>query len=256
MNEVKCLDAGYVRLVDSMGGDLRVVNSAKASFKKSSTEIGPNEIGLIKFLGEHGHTSCFRNNIVTFEIKMPLMIFMQLQKYFVGSNHTFDNLNAASGRYITMDKEFYVPDQTQWRGIPANRKQGSAAPLDNPIMRDCLLEQDIPVSEMLQEYVAQGLMNYESAIAAGVCVEQARLFLPAYALYTVAYWTCSLQTLTHVLNQRVKTDAQREWGDYTRAFYNLTHHLWPLSMDALLEPEVKKLLENSSTTTSTSSASS
>jgi thymidylate synthase (FAD) len=71
------LDRGYVRLVDYMGGDLSVVNSARVSYAKESKELSPNDIKLIKFLAREDHMSPFRHATVQFECYAPLMVARQ-----------------------------------------------------------------------------------------------------------------------------------------------------------------------------------
>lgn len=41
---INVLDRGYVRLVDTMGCDLSVVNSARVSYDKESTELTDKDI--------------------------------------------------------------------------------------------------------------------------------------------------------------------------------------------------------------------
>ena len=48
-----------VELVDSLGTDLTVVNAARVSFNKHSTEMSTGDEKLIKYLAEHGHWTPF-----------------------------------------------------------------------------------------------------------------------------------------------------------------------------------------------------
>lgn len=86
----------------------------------------------------------------------------------------------------------------------------------------------------LQEYTELGLSKYEAALADGVCAEQARLFLPAYGLYVRWYWTASVQSVAHFLNQRLEHDAQKEIQEYAKAILSLIEPLFPVSLDHLL----------------------
>lgn len=116
--KINVLDRGYVRLVDHMGSDLSVVNSARVSYAKQSKELSPNDTKLIQFLAREGHTSPFRHATVQLEFYAPLMVARQHWKYVVGSDHTMDAWNEASRRYITIDVENYVPQPLQWRSKP------------------------------------------------------------------------------------------------------------------------------------------
>lgn len=223
---IRVLDNGYVRLVDSMGTDLSVVNAARASYAKESHDLNSNDIRLIKFLVREGHHSPFRHAFVSFELKAPLMVARQHWKYVVGSDHTMDGWNEASRRYITMEPEFYIPGHKDWRSKPDNSKQGSGGPID-PFTGGLF-------TSRLVDYIDQGITNYEMAIGSGVAPEMARLFLPAYGMYTIYRWSASLQSVVHFLNQRVAEDAQLEIQNYAKAVLRLTRPLFPVTIDAML----------------------
>lgn len=112
MSFVKVLDEGYVRLVDHMGSDLTVVNAARVSYAKESSQLSERDIKLIKFLAGEGHTSPFRHAIAQFEVYAPLMVARQWWKYVVGSAHyegtgdSLDAWNESSRRYITEEPVF------------------------------------------------------------------------------------------------------------------------------------------------------
>ncbi|WP_199615186.1 FAD-dependent thymidylate synthase [Paenibacillus alkalitolerans] len=233
MNIIDVLDKGYVRLVNHMGSDLTVVNAARVSYAKESKELTEKDIKLIKFLAKEGHTSPFRHAVLQFEVYAPLMICRQWWKYVTGSAHyegTGDSLeawNESSRRYITEEPTFYIPSKDQWRGKPENSKQGSGDAVE-PELGEKLTRE-------LMEYVEQGVAKYEAALADGVCAEQARLFLPAYGMYVRWYWTASLQSVAHFLNQRLAHDAQVEIQLYAKAVLELTNPLFPNALNEMLE---------------------
>lgn len=213
-----------------MGSDLAIVNAAKASFQKESIEYGGPENRILHFLIREGHTSPFRHSFVTFEVKAPLEVARQWWKYVVGSDHTMDGWNEASRRYITMDTEFYVPGSLEWRSKPESRKQGSGPLLSQS---DGYL-----LTQQLLDYVAEGRNLYEWAMnEMNVAPEMARLFLPAYSLYTVWRWSASLQSVVHFLTQRLGSDAQHEITKYAEAVRELLEPHFPNTVDAILNYE-------------------
>jgi thymidylate synthase (FAD) len=222
---INVLDKGYVRLIDVMGSDLSIANAARASFAKESKEMTSGDARLIDFLARENHMSPFRHAFMTFEFKAPLMVARQHWKYVVGSDHTMDSWNESSRRYITMDPEFYVPNKEEWRLAPDNKKQGSGGPID-PWTGSLLTQQ-------LDEYIEQGEALYNMAMQNGVAAEQARLFLPAYGMYVIYRWSCSLQSVALFLNQRLEEDAQREIQDYARAVKELIKDKFPVSIPLL-----------------------
>jgi len=221
---IPVLDKGYVRRVDFMGSDLSVVNAARASFAKESTELNQADARLIAFLLKEGHFSPFRHAFITFEFKAPLMVARQHWKYIVGSDHTMDSWNESSRRYVTSDEEFYIPGPDQWRSAPENKKQGSGDIVSFEIGGLAF--------QLLMEDVERQLSHYRWAMDNSICAEQARLFLPAYGLYVNYRWSASLQSVLHFLSQRLAEDAQVEIQDYAKAVYKIIQPLFPVTLGA------------------------
>lgn len=220
---IPVLDKGYVRYIDSMGGDLAVVNSARASYAKEVDDISQADARLIGFLMREGHFSTLRHSFFTVEMKAPLMTARQIFKYVVGSAHTdpFLGWNESSRRYITEHSEFYEIQSDQWREAPENSKQGSGGPLDKftgSFYTDAFIK-----------HAKEGEALYQSALEAGIAPEQARVFLPAYSLYVTWRWSMSLQGLVHFLMQRLASDAQDEAQSYARAVRRLAQPHFPIT---------------------------
>jgi thymidylate synthase (FAD) len=226
INLIDVLDKGYVRLVDNMGSDLSVVNAARASFAKEKDSMTPSDGKLINFLARENHMSPFRHAFMTFEFKAPLMVARQHWKYVVGSDHTMDSWNESSRRYITMEPDFYIPESNEWRLAPEDKKQGSQGIAD-PFIGSTL-------TDSLMSYVEKGEALYKMAMEQGIAAEQARLFLPAYSMYVVYRWSCSLQSAVLFLSQRLAEDSQVEIQEYANAVYRLVQPLYPVSMLALM----------------------
>ncbi len=227
VEQVGVLDKGYVRLVDHMGTDLSVVNAARVSFAKESTEMKGKDEKLINYLAEHGHMSPFRHAFITLEVKAPLLTARQWWKYCVGSDHTMDGWNEVSRRYVDEDPEYYIPDDNMWRGVAENKKQGSSE--EHLISQGQHLRRRLlTVTNSCDEY-------YRDALRWGVAPEMARLFLPAYAMYTMWRWSASLQSVAHFLSQRLADDAQYEIQQYAEAVEQIVEPLFPVSMKALMK---------------------
>ena len=223
----KVLDKGYVRLVDYLGDDTTIVNSARVSFNKAVDEMTERDERLIDFLARENHESPFRHATLQFEIYAPLMIARQWWKYVIGSSHQMDAWNESSRRYITENEEFYIPKADEWRSYPENIKQGSGEPINDEIGFKLTCE--------LNEYISHGEHLYKQALELGVAPEQARLFLPAYGMYVRWYWTASLQSVAHLIRQRTADDAQYEFRLYAEVVKELAIDKFPKSLSALLE---------------------
>ena len=208
MKTIRVLDKGFVRLVDSMGSDLSVVNAARISYNRSSNEMDEKDLKLLKYLWDNKHTSPFRHAFVQIHIKAPIFIFRQWQKHQVGCSW-----NEMSGRYVKMKEEFYNPDL--WRKQHKTNKQSSEGAVQDQ-------------RRMTDEYndaLTTCVDVYRSLLNAGVAREQARLVLPT-SLYTECIWTCSLQALMHFIKERMNRAAQQEIQDYAQAVLKLTSPLF------------------------------
>ncbi len=219
MTKIDVLDKGYVRLVDHMGTDLSIVNAARVSYAKESTEFSARDEKLIDFLVRNKEYSPFRHVALTFEVYAPLFVARQWWKYTVASSHIDDQIgwNESSRRYVTEEPVFHVP--TEWRSAPDNKKQGSGGPVDNEVSDD--------FTWLLESYLAKGENLYNDAMNAGIAPEQARLFLPAYGMYVRWRWTTSLAAVLHFLNERLEHNAQVEIQNYAKAVRDLVVPLFP-----------------------------
>ena len=218
---VSVLDEGYVRLVDTLGDDLSVVNAARVSYDKEKQVFEERDGKLLNFLLREQHTSPFRHAALTFEVYAPLFVARQWWKYAVSSTHVDDQngWNESSRRYITEEEKFYVPLPEEWRSKPENSKQGSGEPVDVEIGQKYF--------DMLCESVVQGTEAYHMAMDDGIAPEIARLFLPAYGMYVRWRWTVSLQGVLTFLDQRIEHDAQWEIQQYALAVKDLAHQAFP-----------------------------
>lgn len=214
------MEATYV---DHLGSDLTVVNAARVSFSKTSTELSEKDVGLIRYLANHNHWTPFGHAQVTFRFKTPIFVARQLVKHQIGLVW-----NEVSRRYVDDTPEFYFPDR--WRGRPTNgMKQGS-----NPDQYVDILSlySGIPTGEFAKGYCATIAKAYETLIEEGVAPEQARMILPQN-MYTEWYWTGSLAAWARVWNLRVDPHAQAETQDVVRMIGPDMERLFPYSWTAL-----------------------
>lgn len=224
---VSVLDEGYVRLVDTLGDDLSVVNAARVSYDKEKNVFEERDAKLLNFLLREQHTSPFRHAALTFEVYAPLFVARQWWKYAVSSTHVDDQngWNESSRRYITEEEKFYIPLPGEWRSKPENSKQGSGEPVEFEVGQKHF--------ERLCEAVVQGTEAYHDAMNDGIAPEIARLFLPAYGMYVRWRWTVSLQGVLTFLDQRIEHDAQWEIQQYALAVKDLAHEAFPETFSSL-----------------------
>jgi thymidylate synthase (FAD) len=230
----KCivLDHGFIELVDALGNDLTVVNSARVSFGKRKTELDENDEKLIRYLARHEHWSPFRHVQLQFHCKVPEFVARQWYKHVVGiayteghGAYTVDHAwNEISLRYVDAgDFDFYTP-QGGFRTQSESNKQAST---DELIRNEALMQQ-------YAQHAQETFSLYKQLVEAGVAKEQARGVLPLN-IYTEFYWTVSLQALTNFIRLRTHAGAQYEIREYANALETLTQQIVPVSYKYLLE---------------------
>jgi thymidylate synthase (FAD) len=223
---IPVLDNGYIRTVNVLGSDIDVANAARVSFDKEVESLEEKDLSLISFLVKNKHDSCLRHCAMTFEVYAPLMVSRQWWKHTVSSTFIDDQngWNESSRRYITENEQFYVPATDAWRSVPENRKQGSAEPVKGYI--------GAKYTSKMMRLVEQQERLYKEALSDGIAPEQARLLLPAYAMYVRWRWTASLNALLHFVSLRVDEHAQWEIQQYAQAINSEVIEHFPITAKA------------------------
>lgn len=215
--EIKVLDKGFIRLVDYLGDDSRIVQSARVSYGEGTKSYREDK-GLIDYLLRNDHTSPFEQVSFTFHIKMPIVVARQWIR------HRTAKVNEISGRYSVMASEFYVPAAEDIALQSEDNKQGRQ---NEPVSKELAKEiQDIISAE--QERVYE---TYTKLLDMGLAREIARINLPL-SLYTEWYWTMDLHNLFHFLRLRMDAHAQKEIRVYADAIFEIVKKITPMAAEA------------------------
>jgi thymidylate synthase (FAD) len=215
---IPVLDRGFVQYVSHMGDDLTVVNAARVSFNKESTEFTGRDEKLISYLAKHKHWTPFAHPQITLRIKAPISIRTQLFKHKQGFVE-----NEVSRRYVIEDPEVYLP---RWRNAPTDgAKQGSSGTMD-------INEEYNTCSRAYLMVVEEAMHTYKMLLDKGVAPEQARFVLPQ-GTYTEWWWTGSLAAYARVYGLRSDSHAQWEVREYSNAIGVIVRDLFPVSWAAL-----------------------
>jgi len=218
--EIKVLDHGFVRLVDYLGGDARIVQAARVSYG-DGTKTAREDAALIDYLLRNRHTSPFEQVIFTFHVKMPIFVARQWIR------HRTARLNEISGRYSVMRDEFYVPGPAEVRRQSKTNRQGGDATEVPAELR----ERVIALLTAGQERIYD---EYEELLEDDVARELARINLPL-SLYTEMYWQIDLNNLFHFLRLRMDWHAQYEIRVYGDAMAQVAQAVCPLAYQAFEE---------------------
>lgn len=218
-HEIKVLDKGFVRLVDYMGGDQRIVQSARVSYG-AGTKTVRQDRALIHYLLKNWHTSPFEQVQLTFHAKMPIFIARQWIR------HRTARLNEISGRYSVMKDEFYLPEPDKVSFQSTNNKQGrgEALPLE---------EAEAIIAQMEREQ-REAYSGYTEMLDKGIARELARTNLPL-SLYTEWYWQIDLHNLFHFIRLRADSHAQYEIRAYADALAQCAKAVAPMAYEAFEE---------------------
>ena len=222
-DSIKCLDKGFVRLVDSMGGDDAIVQSARVSYGKGTSKVSQDR-GLIRYLMRHRHTTPFEMVEFKFHCKMPIFVARQWVR------HRTANINEYSLRYSEARDEFYFPDPDNIEFQSAINKQGRIGEVDSKLKHK--------VQKYFKEISQRSFEIYSELNEAGVARELARAILPVN-LYTEWYWKNDLHNLLHFIGLRSDGHAQYEIRVFSDAMASFVKKVAPFAWEAYQDYAVK-----------------
>lgn len=217
--EIPALNYGFVRLVDYMGSDERIVQAARVSYGKGTKTVR-EDTGLIHYLMSHAHTSPFEQVVLTFHCKMPIFVARQWVR------HRTARLNEVSGRYSVMKDEFYLPEPSEICHQDDKNRQGSADALP--------LDEAEEIIRLMEEDQKQAYARYLLYLDKGVSREIARVCLPL-SLYTEWYWQMDLHNLFHFLWLRLDPHAQKQIRVFSDVLATCAKAVAPLAWGAFEE---------------------
>jgi thymidylate synthase (FAD) len=210
--EFPVLDKGFVRLVDYLGGDARIVQAARVSYG-AGTKTYREDAALIDHLLRNEHTSPFEQVVLTFHAKMPIFVARQWIR------HRTARVNEISGRYSVMKDEFYMPEASALSLQSEDNKQGRAS---DPI--------PAVEAEQIRERFKAGqeasYRDYVALVETGLAREIARINLPL-SLYTEWYWQIDLHNLFRFLSLRLDPHAQLEIRAYAEVILGIARRVAP-----------------------------
>ena len=228
------LDHGFVRVVDYMGDDSSIVQSARVSYGKGTKKVSTDE-GLIKYLMRHWHSTPFEMCEIKYHVKLPIFIARQWIR------HRTANVNEYSARYSILDKEFYIPNKDQLSAQSTSNRQGRGDLITG--------EQADEVLKILKDDATRTYGNYEKMLnekydgtkidesRVGLARELARMNLTLNS-YTQWYWKTDLLNLLNFLFLRADSHAQYEIRVYAETMLDTVKKWVPITHSAFLDYRV------------------
>ena len=215
--EYKCLNLGFVRLIDYLGGDESIVQAARVSYGKGTKTVNEDR-GLIRYLMRHKHTTPFEMVELKFHVKLPIFVARQFIR------HRTANVNEYSGRYSIMKDEFYIPDDDVIHFQSSRNKQGSS---ENEVP----IELKQKVLDILIKGQEKSYSGYERMFEEDIARELSRINLPL-SLYTEWYWKNDLHNIFNFLRLRMDEHAQYEIREYANAMAEIVKKVAPIAYES------------------------
>jgi len=241
---MQCLDKGFVRLIDYMGGDEAIVQAARVSYGGGTKKVSEDR-GLIRYLLRHRHTTPLEMCEIKFHCKMPIFIARQWIR------HRTANVNEISARYSILVNEFYIPHSDNIMPQSTNNKQGRDGAL-TPDQAQAVMS--LLTEEASRTYANYRLLNGEKDVDNwryadteydgeqqskllvdgdfdGIARELARMGL-SLNMYTEWYWKIDLHNLLHFLCLRLDSHAQYEIRVFAEAMAEVVKAWCPAAYEA------------------------
>ena len=225
------LDHGFVRVVDYMGDDTSIVQSARVSYGKGTKKVSTDS-GLIKYLMRHRHSTPFEMCEIKYHVKLPIFVARQWIR------HRTANVNEYSARYSILDKEFYLPTKENLAAQSKNNRQGRGDLINGKQADDILkiLKEDAEKSyndyeTMLNERYDGTIINENQK---GLARELARMNLTLNT-YTQWYWKTDLLNLLNFLSLRADDHSQYEIRAYADVMIDSLKRWVPITYEAFMD---------------------
>ena len=214
--EFPVLDHGFVRLVDYLGSDQRIVQSARVSYGEG-TKTYRQDKGLINYLMRNDHTSPFEQVVFTFHVKMPIFVARQWTR------HRTARMNEISGRYSVMKDEVYIASENIAMQSEDNKQGRASEPVDAATAEG--------IRALMKEDTDRAFASYHKLLDMGIAREISRIDLPL-SLYTEFYWEIDLHNLLHFLKLRLDGHAQYEIRQYGIVMLEIVRRVCPIATEA------------------------
>jgi len=228
---IPVLDHGFVRVIDYMGDDMAIVQAARVSYGRGTRRVS-EDVGLIRYLMRHRHSTPFEMCEIKYHVKLPIFVARQWIR------HRTANVNEYSARYSILDREFYLPAPEHMAAQSAANRQGRGEVLAGEEAAHVLDLLRADATRCYDHYVE--MLNEDEGGARrdpsrrGLARELARMNLTLNT-YTQWYWKIDLYNLFHFLSLRADAHAQYEIRSYAEAMLGTVAAWVPLAHQAFLD---------------------
>jgi thymidylate synthase (FAD) len=202
-----------------------IAAAARTSFNNFDQISSPEkDTALIRRLYKDQHTSPLEMASVTFQIKAPKFVTIQLLR------HRSFKFNEESQRYHQVQEGFFHPSSNPELFIRRQDPKNKQSSLQDETLVDAAKEKVEAIEGKLEEIFEL----YHELCRMGVARECARFCLPMATWSTIVV-QADLHNLTKFLRLRLAPDAQFETRLVAQAMYQLARTIFPVVMGAFAE---------------------
>ncbi len=242
-NEIKLLDHGYIKLIETWGSDERIIEAARMSTGKgflgwgeeetcdkcggsgtNEPENGPgslckqcrgrkvfvNKAGdekLLRYLYENRHDTPFEMAGMIVEVQAPIIVFREWHRHRVPWSY-----NEASARYAPLPALDFLPTVERLMRGGGHLTKQAAAHGDKVLTEEKALQ----FRCRLEAWQRSGEQIYQDALEDGVPKELARGAMSVFR-YSKMRASANLRGWLHLFGLRMKPNAQEEFRVYAQA---------------------------------------
>lgn len=202
-----------------------IAAAARTSFNNFNQVSSPErDTALIRRLYKDQHTSPLEMASVTFQIRAPKFVTIQLLRH-----RTF-KFNEESQRYHQVKEGFFRPSSNPTLFIRRQDSKNKQSSHQDAALVEAVKEKVSEIEEKLDEIFTL----YQELCEIGVARECARFCLPMATWSTIIIQT-DLHNLTKFLRLRLAPDAQYETRLVAQSIYQLTRPIFPVVMGSFAE---------------------
>ena len=256
--EIKVLDHGSLKLIESWGSDERIIEAARMSTGKgflgwgpmesehscirggkdlsesdqcAACHEGPGDEKLLRFLWENKHATPFEMGGATIEVQAPIFVFREWHR------HRTQSYNEMSARYVPLPDVCFLADAADavGRSIAASNKNRQAGVVDGASVLTLEAAQDLLQEEQDLLVMVEDL--YQRKLKAGFTKELARTHLTV-SRYSRMRASANLRNWLGFLTLRQAPGAQYEIRQYANALHEVLAVLFPRTL-ALFDEGVR-----------------
>ena len=247
---ITVLDHGYLKLIDSWGGDESIIEAARMSTGKGFKGWGPKKCeacdgtgevadhacapckgkgrivgdeGLLGFLYRHKHSTPFEMAGLTIEVQAPILVFRQWHR------HRTQSYNEMSARYTPLPDVNYRPTVERCIVVDGANKQAGKTTVRTPTHEEVL-----DWLEMLDRSYVLAEDTYQRGLEIGIPKEVARCPVPV-ARYSRMRASTNLRNWLAFLTLRIDTHAQEEIRVYAEVVGQFISKKFPRTWELFVE---------------------